>query len=255
MFLTTVKEVLHSMISNPMLCALQFAYETKTFDENFETLQSLVTQTPDGSIVLAPELCLTAYSYDNMEAAASFSASMLPKLAYLSTCKTLGLTIIEKTDEGYVNNFKLFHEGKLIYTRAKAKLFTLGEEKHYFQAGKSEEISILDLDGIKIAVLICFELRFPLLWEQIKGADLILVPAYWGELRKDHFKTLTQALAIANQAYVLCANSADETMAKSSAIISPFGDYFDDDTHTCIMHPYTQKEIQKMRRYLDIGLD
>jgi len=254
MFPTTVKEVLHSMTSNPILCALQFAYETKTFDENFETLQALVTQTPDGSIVLAPELCLSAYSYDHMEAAAAFSALIIPQLAHLSTCKTLGLTLIEKTDVGYVNNFKFFHHGTLIHTRSKAKLFTLGEEKRYFQAGKRDDITIIDLDGIKIAVLICFELRFPELWEQIKGADLILVPAYWGQLRKEHFKTLTRALAIANQAYVLCANSADETMAKSSAIISPFGDYISDDSRACIMHPYVQKEIEKMRRYLDIGL-
>ena len=31
----------------------------------------------------------------------------------------------------------------------------------------------------KIATLICFELRFPALWEQIKGADIILNPAMW----------------------------------------------------------------------------
>jgi len=254
MFPITVKAVSHSMTSNPMLCALQFAYENRSFEENFETLKSLVEQTPHHSIVLAPELCLSAYSYTKMEAAAAFSTSITSELAKLSTCKTLGLTMIERTKTSYVNNFKLFHHGKLLYTRAKAKLFTLGEEEHYFNAGSTEEITIIDVDGIKIAVLICFELRFPHLWEQIKGSDIVLVPAYWGQLRKEHLKTLSQALAIANQTYVICANSADTTMAKSSAIISPFGHSYNDDTATCIMHPFDFKEIKKMRRYLDIGL-
>lgn len=243
------------MTSKPMLCALQFAYEGRSFEENFATLQTLLEQTPDNCIALAPELCLSAYSYDKMKEAAAFSAAILPKLEKLSTCKTFGLTLIEKTDVGYVNNFKLFHHGALIFSRAKATLFPLGEEEHYFQAGNLEEIGIIDVDGIKIAVLICFELRFPKLWEQIKGADLILVPAYWGKLRKKHFKILTTALAIANQAYVLCANGADESMAKGSAIISPFGDVTSDDSATVILQSFDTNEIKKMRRYLDIGLN
>ena len=243
------------MTSKPMLCALQFAYEGRSFEENFATVQMLLEQTPPHSIVLAPELCLSAYSYDQMEEAAAFSAAMLPTLAKLSKCKTFGLTLIEKTDAGYMNNFKLFHDGALIYTQSKSKLFTLGEEEHYFHAGNSEDIRIIDVDGIKIAVLICFELRFPTLWEQIKGADLILVPAYWGKLRKNHFETLTKALAIANQAFVLCANGADESMAKSSAIISPIGDVTSDDHSRLIQQTFDVNEIKKMRRYLDIGLN
>lgn len=238
-----------------MLCALQFAYEGRSFEENFATLQALIEQTPLQSVVLAPELCLSAYSYDKMEEAALFSAAILPELATLSTCKTVGLTLIEKNETGYVNNFKLFHHGHLLYTQTKAKLFTLGEEEHYFSAGKCEDIRMIDVDGIKIAVLICFELRFPILWEQIKGADLILVPAYWGNMRKKHFEVLTAALAIANQTYVICANSADARMAKGSAIITPFGEVTSDDTRELIMHPFDFHEIKKMRRYLDIGLN
>jgi len=243
------------MTSRPMLCALQFAYEGRSFEENFATLQTLLEQTPDNCIALAPELCLSAYSYGAMEESAAFSALVIPKLEKLSICKTFGLTLIEKTEAGYVNNFKLFHHGALVFSRAKATLFPLGEEERYFQAGNTDEIGVINVDGIKIAVLICFELRFPKLWEQIKGADLILVPAYWGTLRKKHFEILTTALAIANQAYVLCANGADESMAKGSAIISPFGDVTSDDSATVILHSFDTNEIKKMRRYLDIGLN
>nr|MBP9566791.1 carbon-nitrogen hydrolase family protein [Sulfurospirillum sp.] len=58
-----------------------------------------------------------------------------------------------------------------------------------------------------------------------------------------------------NQAYVLCANGADETTAKGSGIISPFGDVISDDSKNLIMHPFDFLEIKKMRRYLDVGIN
>lgn len=253
MSLTTAKEALVLMISKK-LCALQFAYENKSYEENFKTLQDLLSKTPENSLSLAPELCLSAYSYGYLEEAAYFGACVFPRLLELSKERSFGLTMVEKTVGGYANVFKLFHNGKVFHSQAKAKLFPLGDEPLHFKAGKLENIAIFELGGIKIAVLICFELRFTALWEQIKGADLILVPAYWGQPRKNHFEALTTALAIANQAFVLCANSSDEAMAKGSGIVSPFGEALRDDTKAVITQDFDFKEIKKMRRYLDIGL-
>jgi len=242
------------MISNPTLCALQFTYEGHSFEENFDTLASLVSQTPEHGIVLAPELCLSGYSYDRMNEAATFSRSVIPKLAKLSHSKTLGLTLIERKEGCFFNTFHLFCDGHLVHTQAKNKLFALGDEMRYFHAGNLEDIRIVHIEGIKIAVLICFELRFPLLWERIKGADVILIPAYWGKQRKDHFEALTLALAIAAQSYVVCANSSDDSMAASSGIITPFGEAYRDDRKSVITHILDRHEIQTMRRYINIGL-
>ncbi|MBV5279373.1 MAG: carbon-nitrogen hydrolase family protein [Campylobacteraceae bacterium] len=242
------------MISSKNLCAIQFAYAFHSFEENFETLQQLILQTPKDAIVLAPELCISGYSYQNMDQAALFSQIIIPKLKALSMDKTIGLTLIEKNGENFVNNFKLFHRGENIQTRTKSKLFTMGDENIYFKEGNLEEINILEIDGIKIATLICFELRFTKLWEQIKGADVILIPSFWGKLRKEHFETLTKALAIMNQSYVICANSVDDTMAGGSGIITPFGEAYRDDSRSLISAKLEMSEIKKMRKYLDIGL-
>jgi predicted amidohydrolase len=250
----TVKEVSLLTTFNPTLCALQFAYEFQSFEENFATLRQLIEQTPQKAIVLAPELCLSGYCYQDMDKAALFSNAIMGELKRLSLEKTIGLTLIEQTPQGFFNNFKLFHNGELIFTRAKAKLFTLGDENSYFQEGNTDEIILLDVDGIKIAVLICFELRFTELWEKIRGSDIVLLPAFWGKLRKPHLETLSQALAIANQTWVLCANSNGPEMAAASGIISPFGDTFRNDTQALLMHPFDRDEIKKMRRYIDIGL-
>lgn len=241
------------MTSKKTLVALQFDYENKSLEDNFKTLKRLLTKTPEQSIVLAPELCLSGYKYDSMQKSADFSKQILNELKELSTCKTIALTIIEELEGKYFNNLKIFHNGNLIQTRAKARLFPLGDEQSHFTSGKDEDIETITIDGIKIATLICFELRFTELWQKTLGADIILVPSFWGKLRKSHLKTLCEALGVANQAFVIVANSSDEEMASSSAIVTPFGDVYRDDSAFIIRHEVDLKEIQKMRRYINIG--
>lgn len=251
---TTAREASLLMTSKKNLIALQFAYEKKSLEENFETLSALYKKSPPSSITLAPELCLSGYGYNTLEQSALFSQKILPNLQSLSKDKTIALTLIEKKDGCFFNTLKIFFDTKLVHSRAKAKLFGLGGEDKYFSSGTSREIQSIEIDGIKIASLICFELRFTQLWQQILGADIILVPSFWGKLRKTHFSVLTRALAIANQAFVIAANSADDSMASQSAIISPFGDVHCDDSASFISREVELKEIQKMRKYINIGI-
>jgi predicted amidohydrolase len=242
------------MTSKKTLVALQFNYENKSLEDNFKTLKRLVNLTPKDSMVLAPELCISGYKYDTLKESAQFSKHILDELKKLSTCKTLALTLIEEINGQYFNNLKIFHNEKLIQSRPKAKLFPLGEEEKFFTYGNTKDIQIVELDGIKIATLVCFELRFTELWQQIQGADIIFVPSFWGKLRKEHLKTLSEALAIANQAFVVVANSSDEDMASSSAIITPFGEVYRDDSSFIVKHEAELTQIKKMRRYINIGL-
>lgn len=102
--------------------------------------------------------------------------------------------------------------------------------------------------------MICFELRFTKLWQQLQGADIILLPSMWGILRKKHFEILSQALAVANECFVVASNCANDDCAKSSAIITPFGETLQKDTQEILFQSVDLKEIEKMRRYLPIGI-
>ena len=149
---------------------------------------------------------------------------------------------------------KIVHEGEVVHSRAKAKLFRFGGEHKYFAQGKSEEVEIVDVGGVKIALLVCFELRFEALWRAVKGADIIAVPSWWGVLRTEHFKTLTQALAIMNQAYVIASDSANEACSKMSAIITPQGEANYNIDQELLVQKYAAQEIKLMRKYLDVGI-
>jgi predicted amidohydrolase len=235
------------------LVALQ-TKNSSNYEENLKHLESIIKEIPKNSLILAPELCLSGYSYETLDKAASFSKIAIERLLECSQEQSIALTMTTKKKNNYCNTFHLFHKGKLIHTQSKVKLFTLNQEEHYFTAGKEEEIKLFELNGLKIGVMICFELRFTKFWQQLKGADIILLPSMWGILRKKHFEVLSQALAIANQCFVIASNCADDDCAKSSAIITPFGETLQDDSQEILFQSVDLKEIQKMRRYLPIGI-
>jgi len=233
------------------------ALQTKTnenFQDNLDYLEKLILKTPANSFILAPELALNAYAYERLEEAVKISEKAIKRFLLLSKDRTISLTMTTKENENYFNTFFIFHKEKIIHKQSKIKLFVLNDEKRYFTAGDENNLKIFEIDGIKIAVLICFELRYIEFWQKIKGADIILVPAMWGEKRKENYEVLTQALAIANQCFVIASDSANKKCAKSSAIISPFGNVIRDDNEEIISSFVDLKEIKKMRKYLNVGI-
>jgi len=75
------------------------ALQTKTkknFKKNLDKLLELIEKCEDGSFILAPELCLTGFSYDRMDEASEFAIKAKKKIKKLSQNKTIALTFIEK---------------------------------------------------------------------------------------------------------------------------------------------------------------
>ena len=236
------------------LIALQIK-TTSNFQENLTYLKDLINLCEVESLILAPELALSGFSYDMMEEAGQFSQKAIEEIKELSKDKTIALTFITKKENKFFNTLYIFHNLQIIHTQSKVKLFPLGNELEYFSSGNVDNIKIIEINGLKIATLICFELRFPQLWEKIKGADIILNPAMWGLKRKDHYESISKALALVNQCFVIACNSADETMGKGSAIINPFGIVKKDDSKEIIEDIFDKNEIKKVRAYINIGLD
>lgn len=236
------------------LIALQVK-TSKDFQKNLEHLKSLIQKCEENSIILAPEIALSGFCYDRMQEASNFSIKAIEEIKELAFNKTIALTFITKKDDKYYNTLHVFHKQEILHTQSKVQLFPLGNELEHFEAGNKEDIKILDINGLKVATLICFELRFPQLWEKVKGADIILNPAMWGIKRKDHYETISKSLALVNQCFVIASNSADDNMAKGSAIISPFGNVVKDDEKEIIKVNADLNEIKKVRKYINIGLD
>ncbi len=225
---------------------------TDDFDANLTHLKKLIAKS--GDIVVAPEVVLTGFAYERFEEAAAFGECALEELLPLSRNRIICYTQIEKRDGKFYNFAKVLYKEQLLYEQPKVKLFKFGGETDYFSAGSMEEIALFEIEGRKFGLLICFELRFIEIWQRLKGADIILVPAMWGKLRKRHFEQFTETLALMHQCFVIASNSANNDMAKSSAIINPFGLPYRDDRRSLLSKEIDLADIKKMRRYMDIGL-
>lgn len=238
-----------NMPKNMSVTSLQFS-ASKRYQENLDKLLSHIYKHRDSDIIVAPEVCLSGMDLKHLETASKFSIMALKVLKKKIDKQILVFTIIVKKGDYFVNQAVVIHNHKIVHKQDKSKLFKLGDEDLYFLAGKEKSITIFEIDNIKYAILICFELRFKHLWQQIDGADVVIVPARWGILRKSHLDILTKALAVLNQCYVIVSNANDSDMASSSAIISPMGESVYDDSLEAVDGEIDFREIKKMRRYI-----
>ncbi|MDQ7045474.1 MAG: carbon-nitrogen hydrolase family protein [Sulfurimonas sp.] len=230
-------------------------FETKnSYDTNLDTLLALIEKTQYNSCIVAPEVCLTGFDYDNLSAAQDFTPKALKSLKEVSQNKIIILTMIEKVAHKTFNMLKVIHNGKVVYSRAKEKLFKFAAEEKYFTPATDADFEIVEIDGIKIAVLICFELRFKDMWKKCEGADVIATPSWWGVARSEHFVSFTKTLAIMNQCYVVASDSLNAECSKMSSIINPQGKALYNGNKACLEVQYNEKEIAIMRRYMDVGL-
>jgi nitrilase len=63
---------------------------------------------------------------------------------------------------------------------------------------------VVDVDGWRIGLSVCYDLRFPELYRALAPCDLIVVPsAFTHTTGQAHWEVLLRARAIENQCYVL----------------------------------------------------
>ena len=76
-----------------------------------------------------------------------------------------------------------------------------------------EEVVTVDIDGVRVGLSICYDLRFPELYRRlaIAGAQVLLVPAaFTAHTGRDHWEVLLRARAIENQCYVVAAGQTGD---------------------------------------------
>jgi predicted amidohydrolase len=220
------------------------------YSRNLERIVSILEAHPGSELLVAPEVCLSDYDYDNLDSAADFGEYAVERLKQVVGSRILVLTVLARRAEGYVNEAVVIHDGRVVHRQAKHRLFLLGDEDRYLLAGREEEIVPFEIGGVKYGILICFELRYKELWSRLEDCDVIIVPAQWGVPRKRHLEILASALALVNQCYVVVANSAKEGMACSSGFYSPGGGIVTEDFSQSLQHSIDLTLVRKIRRHI-----
>ncbi len=191
---------------------LQFTVALGNPDENIRRAEQLIKKPTivKGDLIVLPEMFSSGFLYDNLEEMARESGKAVDWMK--STARSLGVamagSVPEKTDNGIANSMLFVDEnGTVLGSYNKIHLFPLTGEERAFAPGNRP--IVLSWSGLRIGLMICFDLRFPELSRRLclDGADMILVSAQWPEARIEHFSNLVCVRAMENQHFVAASNA------------------------------------------------
>ncbi len=203
---------------------IQMKIEKNPF-ENIKKVNALTSGLKDNVVVL-PELFSTGFDYEHINSLEKNHSDILDLLNDNNIF--IGSIVREKAGKKY-NSFFVKKKDKVEFIYDKIHLFPLMNEDMHFSFGN--DLGIFELENVKCAATICFDLRFPELYRFyfVNDVKIIFIPAEWPLVRKDHLVTLAQARAIENQCYVVLCNAVGniwgEEFAGHSTIISPWGEF------------------------------
>ena len=162
---------------------VQFTPDFPGREENWERIRTWAERSP-ADIVLFPELSSCGYMYEDPKELAPFSDSVdaLAPLEALSarTGKLFVGGFAERAGDGLHNAaYAVGPDGTTVYR----KIHLWNREKLLFKEG--DRPCVIEFDGRKIGVEICYDLQFPELSAYLarQGAELILAPTAWARDR------------------------------------------------------------------------
>ena len=203
---------------------VQFKSVLGAVDENFSTAARLIDAAKNSDVILLPELWSTGYYPTPVENFADRDGertkNFLGTLAKKFSVNIIGGSVIVDSGGKIFNRCLVANRrGEIVTAYDKAHLFSFAHEDDVFSAG--DKISIVELDGVRCGLAICYDLRFPEFIRKIAlaGAEIIFIPAAWSLKRLTPRQILTKARAIENQVFVVFANSSGK-----SEVVSPRGE-------------------------------
>jgi omega-amidase len=203
-------------------------------DANLRTAQALAIEAADrgADLLMLPELWLTGYDLARaVELAAPLDEgafALMADLAQRHQIHVVGTSLAARPTGKPFNTAALYGpDGSRLGAYRKVHLWApLGEVEH-MSAG--QEMPVFDWPWGRVALAICYDLRFPELWRRfaLSGAQLVLIPAEWPGRRIEHWRLFLRARAVENQFFVAGCNRAgadgDGEYGGFSAAADPWG--------------------------------
>lgn len=217
------------------VCLAQIDIRWKDKEYNKKKCASLIKKAAVDlvDLIIFPEMTLTGCPKDVSDIVED-EADSATITFFRQTAKKYGVAVIFgvalKGKKGMNRNmaFLVNKTGRAVSKYQKMHPFSFDNEHKNFSGGK--ELSLFKLNGVKMALVICYDLRFPGLFEAIAkyGPEAIIVIASWPKVRVKHWRILLQARSLDTQAYVIGVNRAGRSPVNEyngySSVYSPNGE-------------------------------
>ena len=178
---------------------------------NIDNVQEIIEEElrPETELLVFPEVWPVGWYCEDFIKSAEFEDDVneyLSDLAKKHNMNIIGGSYITKKNDKYYNTCRVFNrKGEIIADYDKMHLyshFDCNEDK-YVDKGKAP--ILVDIDGIKYGLSICYDIRFPEIYRAyaIAGADILVNCAAWGYSKELQWSTLGRARAMENQCYMI----------------------------------------------------
>ena len=199
-----------------------------TPEENMRAVRDILDSYAgeDMDFILLPEIFTCPYDNSCFPVFAQEDGgevyTFLSELAAEQHSYLIGGSVPERDEEGKIYNTSYIFDrnGELIGKHRKVHLFDIDVPGgQYFKESdvltKGEKATVFDTEFGKMGVCICFDIRFPELFLQMRkaGARMVFVPAAFNMTTGPaHWETLFRGRALDQQIYMLgCSPARDET--------------------------------------------
>ena len=225
--------------------------------------EKLAAATPSTDLIVLPEMFTTGFS---MSAAGLAEKAEGPTLTWMQheaekyKAVVTGSVMVKEGD-AYFNRLYWVRPDGSYEKYDKKHLFRMAKEHHTYTSGR--ERLIVELNGWKVCPLVCYDLRFPVWSRNTNNAyDLLLYVANWPKVRSQPWRTLLQARAIENLAYVVGVNRVgtdgnNHPYSGDSAVVHPKGYHLLETSEVEGIHTITlsKKELEDFRVAFPAHLD
>jgi len=206
---------------------------------------SIANITAARQVIILPEMFSTGFSMSPERLAEPMdgrSVRWMADMAVKYRCILTGSLIIEEDGKNYNRLLWVQPDGQIGYYD-KRHLFAYAKENEHYTAGDKRFIA--QVNGWRICLNVCYDLRFPA-WARNQGDDydLLVYVANWPERRSVAWKTLLQARAIENMCYVAGVNRVGtdangHNYNGESSVFGPLGETLWQHPHSAAVHTVT----------------
>ena len=201
-------------MSTVRVAACQIDPQIGEVNANLERISTVVTEAAASGarFIVLPEAAVTGYGFSSLaealpvaRLAESSAEEMLAGLAATHRVSVVCGTLEAQGDEVFNVALVLLPDGRR-YRYRKMHLPFLGIDR--FATPGPDAPAVIEMDGLRFGVLICYDLRFPEAARicALEGADLIALPTNWPVGVQFHPDLFAPARAAENHCYVLAAD-------------------------------------------------
>lgn len=188
-----------------VISLIQNSIEWLDSQANRASGEEWISECGGSSLVLFAEMFSSGFSASPADSSKDAEATLdwMQKMAQKYQVAIGGSVAVKDADK-YYNRFYVVEKSGKVNHYDKRHLFTFAGEHHNYTGG--DERVVIEIEGVRILLLVCYDIRFPV-WMRNRGDyDVIACVANWPKSRRYAWDTLLKARAIENQSYVCGVN-------------------------------------------------